>query len=151
MALAVAAKVSHLKPNRVLIEQAAFLHDIGIGQTDAPSLGCHGNQPYVCHGVFGRTIMEKQGQNRIAMICERHVGVGLTATEIQSRKLPLPQRDMLPVTVEEQIICYADKFFSKTGPGAHHKKSFNDIILGLAQFGNGQVSRFGKLHERFGM
>ena len=30
------------------------------------------------------------------------------------RDLPVPHREMIPVSLEEQIICFADKFYSKT-------------------------------------
>lgn len=151
LALAIAKKVPHLKPDIAFIAQAAYLHDIGIGQTDAPSLGCHGPYHYVAHGVLGRNLMEKQGLNRIGLICERHVGVGVSLAEIERRKLPLPKRDMLPVTIEEQIVCYADKFFSKTGPKAHQPKPLDRIIFDLARFGSETVNRFEVLHKRFGI
>jgi uncharacterized protein len=48
---------------------------------------------------------------KFARICERHTGSGLTAEEIVSGGLPLPERDFLPETLEEKIICLADKFF----------------------------------------
>jgi hypothetical protein len=59
-------------------------------------------------------MLEDMGLTAEALICERHVGAGISADEICSRRLPLPNRNMLPVTIEEQIICYADKFFSKS-------------------------------------
>ena len=31
------------------IEEAAMLHDIGIFRTDAPSIHCHGTEPYLAH------------------------------------------------------------------------------------------------------
>ncbi|MEZ4602993.1 MAG: hypothetical protein R2861_06175 [Desulfobacterales bacterium] len=39
----------------------------------------------------------------------------MSVDEIQTHHLPLPLRSMVPVTLEEEIICYADKFFSKKG------------------------------------
>ena len=137
-----AEAVKHLSPDVDLIERAAMLHDIGMVKTNAPELDCFGEAPYIRHGVFGRQMLEDIGLSAEALICERHVGAGITAEDICRRNLPLPKRDMLPVTVEEQIICYADKFFSK-GPGlSQTAKSLLEIIEDLARYGPDQVSRF---------
>lgn len=95
------------------IEEASMLHDIGIFLTDAPDIGCFGKKPYICHGYLGREILEKEGFLRHALVCERHMGAGITLKEIEEKNLPLPKRDMLPLSTEEKIICLADKFFSK--------------------------------------
>jgi uncharacterized protein len=119
-ALDIAEKVSHLKPDTVFIAEAAMFHDIGILQTATPAIGCHGHHPYIRHGVIGRQMLEQYGLNDHALVCERHVGVGICASEIESLQLPLPKRDMLPTSIEEIIICYADKFFSKTKDDTPH-------------------------------
>jgi len=148
-ALAVADRVVHLNPDRTFLREAAMLHDIGIYMTDTPQLGCRGHHPYVCHGILGRMILEPLELNRHAMVCERHVGVGLTVDEIKQHRLPLPLRDMLPVTLEEEIICYADKFFSKDNGGSKTAKSIDEIIAGLKRYGDGGVMRFEAWVERF--
>jgi hypothetical protein len=58
---------------------------------------------------------QKKGHPELALVCERHIGVGISIAEIQHHNLPLPSRDMIPVSIEEQLICYSDKFFSKNG------------------------------------
>ena len=113
-ALKAAAHVKHLKPDTRFIEEAGMLHDIGIIQTHAPQMGCFGDYPYICHGYLGRAMVEKAGFPKHARVCECHVGVGLSVKDIRKQKLPLPERDMRPVTLEEQIICFADKFYSKS-------------------------------------
>jgi uncharacterized protein len=95
------------------VHEAALLHDIGMLFTDAPEIGCHGSLPYLCHGYKGRELLESEGLPRHALVCDRHIGIGLSASEIVTQKLPLPVRDMLPLTVEERIVTYADLFFSK--------------------------------------
>ncbi|MEJ2286349.1 MAG: phosphohydrolase [Desulfobacterales bacterium] len=149
-ALVTAERVSHLKPDFKLIENAAMLHDIGILETDSPGLGCHGRHPYVCHGILGRKMLESCGVPAYGLICERHIGVGISAEDIRQRNLPLPPRDMLPVTIEEQIICYADKFFSKSGNGRKaEEKSVEKIIAGLRRYGPEKVKRFQSWVEMF--
>ncbi|MGD8701896.1 MAG: HDIG domain-containing protein [Desulfosarcina sp.] len=137
-----------LEADREFVFQAAMLHDIGIGRTHCPELGCMGALPYVCHGVEGRAIMDQMGLHRHGMVCERHVGVGIRAIEALRRKLPLPVRDMVPRSVEERLICYADKFFSKTDNGSH-VKTVDEITAGLTRYSKGDAQRFLTLHRFF--
>jgi uncharacterized protein len=87
---------------------------------------------------------------RHGLVCERHVGVGISAEDIRRFDLPLPVRDMRPVTVEEQIICYADKFFSKNGGGTSREKSVTEIVASLRPYGTDKVERFMGWVELFG-
>ncbi len=141
-ALDAAGRVAHLNPDLNFIEEAAMLHDIGIFLTNTPELWCTGEHPYVCHGFLGRKILEKNGLPEHALVCERHVGVGITAEDIKNYDLPLPKRDMLPISIEEQIICYADKFFSKAGNLVVKKKSVEDIKQSLKPYGHDKVMKF---------
>jgi len=149
-ALAVAARVEVPATDLAFIESAAVLHDIGIFLTYAPLLGCTGTRPYLCHGVLGRELLEKAGLPRHALVCERHVGVGLSREEIEKKGLPLPSRDMRPLTIEEQIICFADKFFSKNGDGSGSEKSLARIRAELAPFGADKLVTFDAWARRFG-
>ena len=148
-ALAAAEKVSHLNPDLDFIRKAAMLHDIGIFLTNAPKLGCNGDRPYICHGFLGRELLEEMGLTRLALVCERHVGVGITAEDIRAHHLPLPARDMVPVSLEEKIICYADKFFSKIGPSVLQPKSISGIKAGLLPFGAEKVAQFERWDHMF--
>ena len=113
-ALALAKKHPELDLDLNFIEEAAMLHDIGIFLTDAPDIQCFGTHPYICHGYLGADLVRKEGFPRHALVCERHTGAGLSLQDIEEQNLPVPHRDMLPVSLEEEIICFADKFFSKT-------------------------------------
>ena len=122
------------------LEEAAMLHDIGIFLTDAAPIHCFGKQPYICHGYLGAELLRKEGLPRHALVCERHTGTGLSIQEIVERELPVPHRDMRPVSNEETLICFADKFYSKTRPD--EEKSIADVERSLAKFGEEDVSRF---------
>jgi uncharacterized protein len=137
-----AKKVSHLNPDLKFIEEAAMLHDIGIFKTDTPELGCFGNHPYVSHGYLGREILEEAELPRHALVCERHMGVGISAEEIIKAGLPVPERDMIPLSIEEQAICYADKFFSKDWTLIAKNNSEEEIIRNLESYGNGSAEKF---------
>lgn len=126
--------------NRQFVEEAAMLHDIGIFMTDAPGIQCFGSHPYICHGQLGAELMRKEGYERHARICERHTGAGITLEEIEKQQLPLPHQDFLPETIEEQLICYADKFYSKTHLDG--VKTIEQAERTLTKFGKDSVERF---------
>ncbi|WP_353684621.1 HD domain-containing protein [Thermodesulfovibrio sp. 3907-1M] len=128
--------------DRQFIYEAAMLHDIGIFLTNTPKLDCHGKFPYIAHGYLGREILEKEGFPQHALVCERHTGVGITKEEIIKNKLPLPQRDMLPISMEEKIIAYADKFFSKESDGSVRVRTVEEIIKDLSRHGEEKVKIF---------
>jgi uncharacterized protein len=80
-----------------LVESGGLLHDIGRSVT-------HGIE----HGAIGGQIARKLGlDNAIVQIIERHVGAGLTREE--ARKNKLPEGSYVPETLEEKVVCYADK------------------------------------------
>ena len=141
-AVSAAKNVPHLKPDLKFIREAAMLHDIGIFLTHTPELGCTGEYPYVCHGYLGRQILESKGLPEHGLVCERHVGVGITAEEIKRYNLPLPEYDMVPISIEEQVICFADKFFSKNGHLKVDEKSVEDILQRLERYGSDKVMIF---------
>ncbi len=150
-AIEAAEQIAHLEPDLDFIENAAMLHDIGILETDSPGLGCNGRHPYICHGILGRELLEKVGLPELGLICERHVGVGISADDIRQLNLPLPPRDMLPISIEEQLICYADKFFSKNGNNGQKSEetSVKQIMRGLKRYGPEKVKRFESWMEMF--
>ena len=122
------------------IQEAAMLHDIGIFLTKAPDIGCFGEHPYIAHGYLGADLLRKEGFERHALVCERHTGAGLTLEEIIERQLPVPHREMVPVTLEEQIICFADKFFSKTH--LDEEKTVEKARKSIAKYGEEGLNRF---------
>jgi uncharacterized protein len=112
------------------LEEACILHDIGILNVDSPKISCFGKRPYIEHGVLGAEILEKEGLNEIALICERHVGVGIKKEEVKNLnkkfKSDLPEKDMFPKSKIEKLICLADKFFSKSN--LEKEERLEDII-----------------------
>ena len=126
--------------DRVFVEEAALLHDIGIFLTDAPEIYCTGTYPYICHGYLGADLLRKEGFPRHALVCERHTGAGLSLKEIIEQQLPIPHREMLPISMEEQLICFADKFFSKTY--LEKEKSVEKARKSIEKYGEEGVGRF---------
>ena len=140
-------KISHLDKEYLLY--GGILHDIGIIKTDAPTIDCHGKYPYIAHTYLGREILEENGFAQHAAICERHIGVGITAEEIKNGNLPLPPRDMLPISIEEKIICYADKFYSKSNQYLKKMKPREKIRKSFAKRGDSFLLRWDELDRRF--
>ena len=75
----------------------ALLHDIGRSRIQT-----------VRHGTEGAGIVEREGADRkVVEIIQRHVGAGISPEE--ARRLGLPDLDYIPRTLEERIVCFADK------------------------------------------
>lgn len=147
-AVAIATRLARTTPIDItFVEEAALLHDIGIRFTNARTLGCHGELPYLAHTWKGRELLESEGLPRHALVCERHIGVGLSAEDIRRQALPLPERDMFPLTLEERVIAYADLFFSKK-PGVP-ERSVDEVRASLEEFGASKVARFDAWHTQF--
>ena len=147
-----ALRIGRLHPELQLdltfVEEAAMLHDIGIFRCDAPGIYCHGTEPYICHGIIGAELLAAEGWPRHARVCSHHTGAGITREEIIAQNLPLPIDDYLPETMEEKLICYADKFFSKSHPD--REKTVEQAAKSLEKFGSAGVARFLAWAELFG-
>jgi len=139
-ALDIAEMHPKMNLDKNFIYGAAMLHDLGIFKTKAPEIYCFGELPYICHGSVGSEILMKMGYEKHALVCERHTGTGLTLEEILNNHYPIPSRNMIPETLEEKLICFADKFYSKTN--LNKEKSIEKIRMGLAKYGYKSVERF---------
>ena len=132
------------------IEAAAMLHDIGIVRTDAPGIHCHGSEPYLAHGRIGADLLRAEGApEEYARVAERHTGAGLTPEDVarMSPMLP-PDRSYMPQTLLERLVCYADKFYSKSHPD--EERSPEQVCRSLRKFGEEGVDIFRAWHHRFG-
>lgn len=150
LSLAVARTLALPEEEIGFITEAAMLHDIGVCRVEAPGLGLHGGHPYIMHGILGREILEGEGLPRHALVCERHIGVGLSVADIVGQRLPLPLRDMMPVSISEEIICFADLFFSKKPGRLEQRKPAGRVREKLAGFGGEKVQIFDVWMKRFG-
>lgn len=155
-ALDICRKHPELGLNPDVVENAAMLHDIGIVRCDAAGIECFGKEPYLCHGRIGAGMLREDAElfglskdevEPFARVCERHTGAGLTKENIISQGLPLPAQDFLPETTMEKVICYADKFFSKTHPD--REKQLEKVLKSLKRFGDDNVVRFMEWHKLF--
>ena len=148
MALDVAHRHPELQLDEDFLLEASLLHDIGIYLTDAPGICCYGREPYVCHGLLGAQLLRKEGLPRHARVAERHTGTGLTRETILAQQLPLPPQDFTPETLEEQVICYADKFFSKSH--LERVRTPEQVLASLQRFGQEGLDKMQQWLQRFG-
>lgn len=93
----VAIKIAQLaKADIALVEAGALLHDIGRSKTQD-----------IYHAIEGVIIAKKIGLPvKIVKIIERHMGGGISKEE--AKKLGLPKKDYIPITLEEKIVCHSD-------------------------------------------
>lgn len=124
--LLIASRHPELHLDATFLEEAAMLHDIGIRWCQAPSIHCYGTEPYLRHGPIGGELLRREGYERHARVAERHTGTGLPGLE--------------PETMEEQVVCYADKFYSKSHP--NRILSVGQAAESLARFGEAGVEKF---------
>ena len=124
--LAICNQHPELKLDAQFVEEAAMLHDIGIRWCHAPSIFCVGEAPYIEHGQIGGRLLRQLGFERHARVCERHTGTGLPGFE--------------PETLEEQLVCYADKFYSKSHP--ERVLTVEQAAQSLERFGHEGVEKF---------
>lgn len=101
-ALEIADKITRTNVDKNLIEIGALLHDVGRTKT-------HGFR----HALIGGKILRERGFSiNLARICETHILGGLDKED--AKRFGLPEKDYLPKTLEEKIICLADKHMAGT-------------------------------------
>lgn len=108
IALVITKKIQNkgIRINSNLIEIGAILHDMGRSITHS-----------VDHAVIGAKIAREAGlPESVISIIKRHVGGGITRNE--AKKLGWKNDIYIPLTLEEKIVCYADKLIenSKSAP-----------------------------------
>lgn len=137
--------------DRDTVRAAALLHDIGIFLTNAPSIDCYGDCSYIQHGTLGADLLRRHGfAEELARVAERHTGAGISPDDIREQHLPLPSdRDLMPHTSLELLICYADKFFSKSR--SLDLKPAERVLRSIEVLGPAAMTRFRRMQDLFGI
>lgn len=146
-ALLIADRHPELSIDLQFVSEAAMLHDIGIIFCQAPKIFCFGEHHYIEHGYLGAELLRKEGYPRHARVAERHTGSGITVEQIIREELPLPEQDFCPQTVEEKLICYADKFFSKSHIG--EEVDYEKVRRSIWRYGHDAILRFDEMEKMF--
>ena len=146
-ALKIVDQHPELGGDRQFVEEAAMLHDIGIIFCDAPNIHCYGTHSYMEHGWLGAELLRKEGFPKHADVAERHTGTGLTLDTVLANDWNIPAQDYTPRTVEEKIICYADKFYSKSH--IDEEIPYSKVRNKIWRYGSDSVVRFDKWRQQF--
>lgn len=94
-----------------LLGEGAILHDVGRTKTHTAA-----------HGYVGAQILRGKGFGEgVVLIVERHVGGGIG--EDEAPLLGLPKKSYIPQSLEEKVVCYADKLASIGG-----MKPFSQVL-----------------------
>lgn len=86
----------------------------------------------------------------LARVAECHTGTGLTSADVERLGIPQipPGVDYMPHSQLERLICYADKFYSKSGD--MRRKPMERVRAFVAKFGPEALTRFDALRHEFG-
>lgn len=107
----------------------ALLHDIGRSKTQT-----------VEHGYVGANILKDEGVDSVVVeIVRRHVGAGISGEE--AKKLGFPEGDYIPRTLEQKVVCFADKMVSADGV-----RSFDEEVKRFTRKGH-DVQRLLRLKQ----
>jgi len=119
-----------LNCNIELVEVGSLLHDIGRAKTHS-----------VHHAIEGARIAETQRLPKpVISIIKRHVGGGISANE--ARRLRWPRDNYIPQTLEEKVVCYADKLIENS-----QRVTFSKTLENLSEtLPPSSVKRLEKLH-----
>ncbi len=147
-ALQILDKHPEWQVDRTFVEEAAMLHDIGIIFCDAPKIYCFGPHKYIEHGYLGAELLRKEGFPQHALVAERHTGTGITIEQVEREELPIPERDYCPQSLEEKLICYADKFYSKSHLG--EEVALEKLKANIWKYGHDAIVRWNELEALFG-
>ena len=128
-----------------LVESGSLLHDIGVYRCFDDELNADRSLPnYLCHGHEGYELLKKEGYGeQLARFALTHTGTGITKEDIKRENMPFESQDFIPVTLEEELVCYADKFHTKW-------PSFNTFEEAKARLEKFDISK-GVIMERFKM
>jgi uncharacterized protein len=100
--IATELKTKGFKVDLNLVEAGALLHDLGRSKTHT-----------VDHAIIGAELAQKAGLPlNVINIIKRHVGAGISPKEADW--LGWPEDNYVPETLEEKIVCYADKLIDGT-------------------------------------
>jgi uncharacterized protein len=99
-AIKIATQINVVPINLKLVRIGALLHDIGRSQSHDYD-----------HAVIGGNIIRKELKfsEQLARIAETHILGGISKEE--AKEFGLPLNEYLPETIEEKIVCLADKYF----------------------------------------
>jgi len=128
--------------NKELMSMGAMVHDIGLLVDKINKSIVHGEVGY-------KWMIENKYPEDLARFCLVHVGVGFDTEEALEK--PFDQKlNHLPMTIEEEIVTYADNFTSKD----EDKLYWNDegyVDKKIVKYGEKQFNRWLSWKLKYGL
>jgi uncharacterized protein (TIGR00295 family) len=122
-----------------LVEAGALLHDIGRSKTHD-----------ILHAVEGAKIAKELGlPDCLINIIERHIGAGIPAKD--AKKLGLPEKDYIPITLEEKIVCHADSMINNDKQQRIERELERILLEGHTDYANRLIKLHKELSDIIGM
>ncbi|HPG37321.1 MAG TPA: HD domain-containing protein [Candidatus Saccharibacteria bacterium] len=107
-------EVNDLKVNKDFVVAACRLHDVGYYLLFDGRGVIKRGKAQIQHAIAGAATLRAEGlPEEYCNACLHHIGLGLSAEDVVSQELPIPEKDYRPTTPEERLVMYADKFHSK--------------------------------------
>jgi len=132
-----------------LIRDGALLHDIGVYVVQFEDFQEDESLPiYIEHGFKGAEIIIQEGLgDKLARFARTHTGVGLTREDMEEIDIAVPISDYIPITMEEELVCYADKFHSKYPRFV----TYEDAYKSIGEFGVEKQVRLDTFKRKYGV
>lgn len=138
-----------LKVNLDLLKTGALLHDIGVYNCYDEDFNPNKSlPPHIQHGFIGFDLLQNGGfPLEICRFTVTHTATGFTKEDIVRENLPYPPMDYLPISVEEELICYADKFHSKV-PCFN---TYEEQVEQLKKYDSARVVKMDTFKRKYGL
>ncbi|MDB5185112.1 MAG: metal dependent phosphohydrolase [Candidatus Saccharibacteria bacterium] len=134
--------------DRELLIAGCMLHDIGTYALFDDSGHIENQHTYRQHAVFGAALVAEEGYDpRIVAMIRNHVQMGLSKQEIIDNQLALPHNDFQPQTLEERLVCYADRFHTKLPVFS----SYETLLATMRERLSEQAVKFEAASKEFGI
>jgi uncharacterized protein len=139
----------NIKINKELLFQGVMLHDLGVYVCFDEDFNPDTNLPeYVYHGFEGYKLILNEGlEEEVARFSCTHTATGLTREDIERENLKVEIKDYIPVSIEEEILCFADKFHTKYPSFNTYEEQFERI----GKFDPNRKVKLDNLKRKFGI
>jgi uncharacterized protein len=135
--------------NIELLAKGTLLHDIGVYQCYDEDLNPDKKlKTYINHGFIGAEIIKSENfSESVSRFAITHTATGLTKEDVERENLPYEKIDYIPITLEEELLCYADKFHSKYPAFSSYEKVLEQIKM----FDPKREIKLDNLRRKFGI
>lgn len=138
-----------IKADHQLIVIGSLIHDIGAYQCFDEDFNPDKKNPsYFYHGWVGERILKNLSfPADITRFTITHTSTGITKEDIKRENLNLDFQDYVPITIEEEIVNYADKFHTKSPEFV----TYDQAVTKLVRFDESRRSKMEILRKKYGV